>query len=105
MTIANVTSSDNVCLGGWAMSDLDWYSEREASLEHLLAESVTKAKVERRHAGSPSMALFSDRARTMADDTTVSSRIYHHLGHVCLDKDTTALVMVVPFAYVNKVRS
>jgi hypothetical protein len=78
-----------------------------SELEQTLGASVDKAKNERRSGASPSIAFHRERSRCMADDvpSSPSNRIYHHLGHVCLDKDPTALVMVMPFAFANKVRS
>lgn len=74
-------------------------------LEQALGASVEKAKIERRHAASPSMADYGNRSRSMADEIPGTARVYHHLGHVCLDKDPTVLVMVVPFKRANKGRS
>lgn len=78
-----------------------------SELEETLGASVSKAKSDRRSGASPSIAFHRERSRCMADDvpSSPSNRIYHHLGHVRLDKDPTVLVMSFPFAFANKVRA
>lgn len=46
--------------------------------------------------------LFEARGRGMATDLGAeNAREYHNIGHVRLDRDPTALVMVIPFAFAN----